>query len=177
MSGAGCALCRRKRDPVVEVSTHALCMPCLSMLGHFMRTGPHAVVESLWRARPFELAKRALSDLVDDEITRMRRLARTDDPNVESWVRTFKAGFAATASPPEAAGQAIDAAHHLDQALAYLAMGVTDDAINEAALALTAVDQLGARAHEAAEVALDPGMLKLGLDATLLTLRAALFPD
>jgi hypothetical protein len=141
-----------------------------------MREGPHPVVESLWHARPRELARRALSDMVDDEILKIRSVwALKEDPELESKIATFKEDFA---SPPRAAEplKPEDTQTHLELAIAYREMGLTEDAIEEAAMALTGAAQLGPRAHLAAEIVLNPGSLRTSLEETLATLRVALFP-
>lgn len=142
-----------------------------------MREGPDAVVESLWRARPRELARRALSDMVDDEILKIRRLVPDHDPSVEPLVTAFKAGFAPDPKPSGRVDPPLDPQEHLDLALAYREMGLTDDALNEASLALVQASQLGERTHQAAAIALDPRCLRSGLEDTLASLRSALFPQ
>ena len=172
----GCALCRRRAESLVAVAGQAFCLPCLTALGKLMREGEPALVEFIWRARPRELARRALADIVDDEVQKIRQVAPKGDASVEARIADFKAGFAHP-KPAEPVVSPADAVTHLDLAVAYRAMGLGDDALEEASIALASAAHLGSRADEAAEILLDPQALRSSLGETLVTLRSALFPQ
>ncbi len=171
-----CALCRRRGDADVPVATHFFCKACLAAIGRFVCEGPAPIVESLWGAPPAVLARRALSDIVEDEIEKIRRLARADDPSLEPAIADFKTSLAPGPRPGVARAEETDAISHLDLAIAYRETGLTDEAFGEAALALRSADRLGDRAHEAGAMVLNPGRLRSSLEQTLDSLRTVLFP-
>jgi hypothetical protein len=171
-----CALCRRRGDTLVRVAANGFCTACLSSIGKLLCDGPAALVESLWRAPPRELARRALSDIVEDEIVKIRQSGPADDAAFESAIAAFKASLAPEPATPDGRSERSDTATHLDLAIAYREMGLTDEALVEAGIALSAADRLNDRAHEAAGIVLSPGCLRSGVDETLIRLRTVLFP-
>lgn len=71
-----------------------------------------------------------------------------------------------------------DAETHLDLAVAYREMSLTDDALVEVAIALHHVDRLRpSRASEAVRFLLDPGWLSLSVDELLTLVRAEQFAN
>ena len=171
-----CALCRRRGDAHVPVATHFFCKACLAAIGRFVCEGPAAIVESLWGAPPEVLARRALSDIVEDEIEKIRRLARADDPAVEPAIAAFKTSLAPGPKARGVGAEETDPLKQLELAIAYRETGLADEAFGEAALALRSADRLGDRAHEAAGMVLNPGRLRSSLEQTLDSLRTVLFP-
>ena len=68
----------------------AFCTKCLSAIGRFYCEGAVEAVEGIWRASPNELARRALTDIVDVEIAKIRAEVRADHPFVEDVISAFK---------------------------------------------------------------------------------------
>jgi len=149
----------------------------LSAIGRFYCEGAVPAVEGIWRAPPNELARRALTDIVEVEIAKIREAVPADHPFVEDAISAFKTDLSpAPRNPDKPAEPAGDAISHVDLALAYQQMGMGDESLAEAAIALRHSADIGDRATEAAAIVLSPGFLRLGMPETLANLRAVLFP-
>lgn len=174
-----CVLCRRRHDALVEALRHHFCAACLSALGRFVSDGPDAVVSTIWRTRAPKSSARGwvpapgstLTDLLAQE-----RASQTSDPakfeqSVEAVFVEFTKGIEGVVKPE-------DVETHLDLAIAYREMGLVDDAVGEAAIALRhGASLLGKRTKEAVAVIFDARAMRVGLDEALDKLRRVLFPD
>ncbi len=168
-----CALCRRTGEARVFVGAYAFCNVCLSKIGRFLCEGPLPAVEGIWRAPPRELARRALTDIVNAEVAKIRHAVPETHPRLESAIAGFKADLSPAPLQRNESGNPLA---HLDLAVTYAAMGMSDESLAEAGAALSASQQLGERAHEAAEIVLGRGAFRLTVPETLENLRALLFP-
>jgi hypothetical protein len=134
-----------------------LCPDCVAAIGRFARAGSRGSNE-IWRSPPAN-TPRPVSPKPEHGYS------------VDEVFADFKADLDKVVALS-------DCETHLDLAIAYREMGLSSDALLEAAIALEhGSASLGKRAVEALRLLFDQQQLKLGLAETITRLRDALFPE
>ena len=181
-----CALClRRAEEPKVQFGTRNFCPTCVAAIGRFALEAPTR--GQLWpaldhrAARPVDLLP--LEKLISDEMTQLK----SEGPGVstvpEEFARDLSGGtveenFAAFKNGLDQLLRPADVVTRVYLAIAYREMGLTADALEEAAKTLQHQEKLPPmRATLALGILLDVKSMSTGLDEALAVLRESLFAN
>lgn len=167
-----CALCFRKEPaPLVRSNDWAFCAACVVALGRFAAGPSRAKIWTGVGPPADRLSVIPFFGLVEEELraTLSRSVEELSAQTVEQVFNEITQGLAGVVESPET---------HLDLAIAYAEMGVLDDSLAEAALALQQAPRLAAgRAIIAVKLLLDPRAMRVGVDEALALIREASFAN
>lgn len=168
-----CALCfRNEAPPFARSNDWAFCAACVVALGRFASGSSR---KKVWTpiGRPVDrLSLIPFFGLVEDELRTLALSRRVDEVSAQTVEQVFDEitkGLAGVAEAPET---------HLDLAIAYGEMGMFDDSLAEAALALQEAPSLSSgQAAVGVKLLLDARWMRVGFDEALDLIREAMFAN